>query len=143
MMNRSAPAAALIPTLMYDDLAAAIAWLDGAFGFRVRLQVKSPDGYVGHAQLELGDAAIMLGESRSGLGPPRGGNVGIKLCVRVGDVDAHCSRARQFGTRIELEPTTYPYGERQYTAIDSSGYHWTFTQTIADIAPEEWGAVTG
>lgn len=46
-------------------------------------------------------AAIMLGESRPGLGPPRGGNVAIKLCVRVGDADAHCSRARQFGARPE------------------------------------------
>ena len=36
------------------------------------------------------------------------------------------------------EPTTHPYGERQYSARDFHGHRWDFTETIADIAPEEW-----
>ncbi len=40
------------------------------------------------------------------------------------------------------EPTDFPYGERQYTAEDPAGHQWTFSQTLADVAPEEWGGIT-
>jgi uncharacterized glyoxalase superfamily protein PhnB len=43
------------------------------------------------------------------------------------------------GARIVRTPETYPFGERQYTARDLGGHQWTFTQSLADIAPEEWG----
>jgi hypothetical protein len=36
----------------------------------------------------------------------------------------------------------YPYGERQYTAEDLAGHRWTFTQAIADVAPEDWGGTS-
>ena len=61
------------------------------------------------------------------------------LMVRVEDVDAHCARARAAGATILSEPTSYPYGERQYTAEDRDGHRWTFSQTVADIDPASWG----
>ena len=33
-------------------------------------------------------------------------------------------------------------GERQYTAVDLGGHVWTFSQSIADVAPEGWGGVS-
>jgi uncharacterized glyoxalase superfamily protein PhnB len=59
--------------------------------------------------------------------------------VRVEDADRHCERAQQNGARILRPPTDYPFGERQYTAEDLGGHRWTFSQTIADVDPEEWG----
>jgi uncharacterized glyoxalase superfamily protein PhnB len=41
-----------------------------------------------------------------------------------------------------MEPTDMPFGERQYTAEDLEGHHWTFSETLTDIAPEEWGGKT-
>jgi uncharacterized glyoxalase superfamily protein PhnB len=38
-------------------------------------------------------------------------------------------------------PADYPYGERQYTAIDPAGHTWTFSQTIKDVDPADWGGV--
>ena len=32
----------------------------------------------------------------------------------------------------------HPYGERQYVAADFHGHCWDFTETVADVAPEEW-----
>jgi uncharacterized glyoxalase superfamily protein PhnB len=49
-------------------------------------------------------------------------------------------RARAFGARIISPPATYPFGERQYTAEDTEGHRWSFTQSVADIAPGAWGA---
>jgi hypothetical protein len=27
-------------------------------------------------------------------------------------------------------------------AVDLAGHHWTFTETIADRSPEDWGGAT-
>jgi uncharacterized glyoxalase superfamily protein PhnB len=62
--------------------------------------------------------------------------------VRVDDASAHCERAREHGARIVMEPTDFEYGERQYTAEDLAGHQWTFSETLADVAPEEWGGTS-
>ncbi|HKV80945.1 MAG TPA: hypothetical protein VJP02_22535 [Candidatus Sulfotelmatobacter sp.] len=50
----------------------------------------------------------------------------------------HCERARQHGPIIVTEPQGQPSGERQYNAQDFYGHRWDFTETIADLALEEW-----
>ena len=62
--------------------------------------------------------------------------------VRVEDARSHCERARQHGARILMEPKDFEYGERQYNAEDFAGHHWTFSETIRDVAPEEWGGIS-
>jgi uncharacterized glyoxalase superfamily protein PhnB len=41
-----------------------------------------------------------------------------------------------------MDPTDFPYGERQYHAEDPFGHRWTFSETIRDAAPEEWGGIS-
>jgi len=62
--------------------------------------------------------------------------------VRVPDVDAAFSRARDAGARVMDEPTSYEYGERSCTLEDLAGHRWELTQTVRDVEPEEWGGVT-
>ena len=127
-VNRSIPAASVIPELAYADVPAAAAWLCAAFGFSERLRI------AGHrVQLVLGDGAVVVVQSNGT--PPAGHG----LLVRVEDVDAHCERARRAGAVIVGEPTTWPYGERQYGALDPGGHRWTFSQTVADVDPADWG----
>jgi uncharacterized glyoxalase superfamily protein PhnB len=57
----------------------------------------------------------------------------------VDDVDAHRERARESGARILRAPETQMYGERQYTAEDPGGHRWTFSQSVADVDPADWG----
>jgi uncharacterized glyoxalase superfamily protein PhnB len=38
-----------------------------------------------------------------------------------------------------MEPTDQMFGERQYSAEDFAGHHWTFTQTLTDVDPADWG----
>lgn len=63
--------------------------------------------------------------------------------VRVDDVQRHHDRAVQEGARILRPPADYPYGERQYTVLDPGGHVWTFSQSIADVDPVEWGGTAG
>jgi hypothetical protein len=41
----------------------------------------------------------------------------------------------------EIPYPDYPYGERQYADEDHGGHRWTFSQTVRDVDPDEWGGV--
>ncbi len=131
------PSFTVIPVLAYDDVARASDWLCTAFGFRQRLRIGDH-----RAQLVLGDGAVILTardkEGAAGAGAGRSHSVH----VRVEDAERHHERVREGGARILRSPTDYPYGERQYSAEDLGGHLWTFSQSIADVAPEGWGGVS-
>jgi uncharacterized glyoxalase superfamily protein PhnB len=130
--NRSMPSATVIPELAYADVGEAVGWLCQAFGFAERLRIANH-----RAQLSFGAGAVIVVQAG---GPPRRDeNVTHAVMVRVDDVDAHCEQARRSGARILHPPTDHPYGERQYTAQDPGGHRWTFSESVADIHPEQWG----
>ena len=60
IVNQSAPTATVVPVLIYEDVAKAIVWLCGAFGFSERLRAARVDGTVMHAQLSIREGAVML-----------------------------------------------------------------------------------
>jgi uncharacterized glyoxalase superfamily protein PhnB len=123
--NRSVPTAAVIPELPYPDVREAVDWLSRAFGFKERLQIGDH-----RAQLVYeGGAVIAI----------QGDAPGSTLLVRVPDADAHRAQAEAAGAKILSEPTDWPYGERQYSAEDLGGHRWTFSESISDIDPAEWG----
>ena len=136
--NRSIPAPVVIPVLIYPDVREAVAWLTSAFGFAERVRI----GEAHRSQMRAGEGAVIAADARSDRQPPRPGEATHQVVVRVEDVDAHCERARAHGASILSEPQTYEYGERQYTAADPAGHQWVFSQTVADVAPEEWGGET-
>ena len=136
--NRSIPSATVVPVLIYPDVREAVAWLGAAFGFVERLQI----GESHRSQLSVGDGAVIVADVRADRRPPREGEATHSVLVRVEDAHAHCDRARANGARILMEPTDFEYGERQYTAEDPAGHQWTFSQTLADVAPEEWGGTS-
>jgi uncharacterized glyoxalase superfamily protein PhnB len=133
LVNRSMPRCAVIPVLAYEDVGAAVDWLCETFGFTERWRAGSH-----RAQLAAGDGAVALTEATGGRH-----EVLDSVMVRVDDATGHHERARRRGARILQPPTDYPYGERQYTAEDLAGRRWTFSESIADVAPEEWGGTSG
>jgi uncharacterized glyoxalase superfamily protein PhnB len=149
LVNRSMPSSTVIPELVYEDVEEAVRWLCETFGFNVRWIAGDH-----RAQLAVGDGAIVVTASRIGQGwsdesdtaelrPPRPGEVTHSVMVRVEDANRHHEHSRERGARILHPPTDYPYGERQYEAEDLAGHRWSFSQSVADVAPEEWGGARG
>jgi uncharacterized glyoxalase superfamily protein PhnB len=137
--NRSIPSATVIPVLVYPDVRAAVAWLTEAFGFVERVRI----GEEHRAQMRVGDdGGVIVADVRREQRPPQPGVVTHVIKVRVPDVDAQIERARAHGAKVLQEPTEYEYGERECTVEDLAGHRWQFTQTMRDVAPEEWGGVT-
>jgi PhnB protein len=133
-MNRTMPDCSVIPELVYDDVPAAIDWLCETFGLVERWHVGDH-----RAQLMFGRCTVAITEPRTSQVLP--GHV--SLLVRVEDAVAHHERVVAHGARIIQELRDYPYGERQYTAEDLGGHHWCFSQSVADVAPEDWGGTSG
>jgi uncharacterized glyoxalase superfamily protein PhnB len=146
----------VIPMIAYQDAAAAIDWLVKAFGFREKLRYTEDDGTVTHAELATGGGGLIM------LATPTPDYVSPKrhretceqarksfdnpyvvdgVLVEVDDVDAHFARAKEAGAAILSEPQDISAGVRHYGVEDLEGHRWMFSQEIAVVAPEEWGAV--
>ena len=137
MINRTTGSATVVPELVYADVEEAIGWLCETFGFT---ELWRADGH--RARLALGNGVVIIADADPQYGraaPKKDEPHSHSVMVKVDDVDAHHERARQQGCVILSPPTDYSYGERQYSAEDLAGHHWTFTQAIADLAPEDWG----
>ena len=119
------PEATVIPELPYPDVREAVEWLAGAFGFHERLQIGDH-----RAQLVYEGGAVIVIQGHA---------PGSTLLVRVDDAEAHHARSAAAGAKIISEPEDYPYGERQYSALDTGGHRWTFSQSIDDVDPASWG----
>ena len=139
LANRSAPPVTVTPVLVYPDVRAAVAWLESAFGFEERVRI----GDSHRAQLRVGsDGAVVVADVRGDQVAPSGGVVTQIVKVRVSNVDAAFARARDAGARVVEELRTYEYGERSGVLEDIGGHRWELTETVRDVAPEEWGGAT-
>jgi uncharacterized glyoxalase superfamily protein PhnB len=133
IQNRSVPDASVIPELAYDDVLEASEWLCNAFGFKERLRIGAH-----RVQLVFGNGALIAIERDETVG--EGSEVLTHaVLVRVANANRHHEQAVKAGARILQPPTDFPYGERQYNAVDIGGHRWTFSQSIADVDPASWG----
>ncbi len=125
--------------LHYPDVRAAVAWLEAAFGFEEKVRI----GDAHRAQLRVGtDGAVVVGDTGRDRAAPTAGAVTHVVKVRVPDVDAAFARAVDAGALVVEALTTWEYGERSGILEDIGGHRWELTQTVRDVAPEEWGGTT-
>lgn len=138
-LNRSAPVGPVIPVLSYPDVGAAVDWLVAALGFAERVRI----GPNHRAQLTFTEGSLIVADTTRERVAPTNGEVTQSVMLRVDDVAALCERVRDQGATIVDDPRDFEYGERQATFVDPWGHRWTLTQTLRDVAPEEWGGRTG
>ena len=134
-VNTAMPASTVIPELAYADVNVAADWLCSTFGFTLRLRF---DGH--RAQLNFGDGAMVVVARVDDVATSDPTHA---VMIRVLDVDEHYRRACDAGATILKAPESYPYGERQYSVADLDGHRWTFSQSIADFDPRDFGATVG
>ena len=122
----------VVPYLFYRDAPAAIDFLTRAFGFVEEYRFPMDDGRIGHAELALDDAALMLASTFEGFGtsPLDLPAVHCQIRCTVDDVDAHYERARRGGATIVTEPESH-HGSRMYRAMDLEGHRWIFGTPLA------------
>ena len=108
----------IIPTLRYSDPAAALDFLERAFGLERR-----PGGTLEHSELTHGRGMVMVGARKEGDRFDTGRAV---TYVVVDDPDALHDRAKAAGATIVMDLTDQPYGSREFAAEDPEGNVWSF-----------------
>jgi uncharacterized glyoxalase superfamily protein PhnB len=144
----------LTPFLVCSPASEAIRFYEEVFGATVVSRMDSPDGSVPHAELDLGDGRLQLGDPNEEYGlvvPDRSSDsVSASTCIYVADVDAVFARAVERGATIREKPDTFVTGDRFASIHDPFGHRWAVMTRIEDVSPEEaerrlaeWGAQQG
>ena len=122
---------AVTPYLLVQDAAKLIAFLEQAFGARETERTSRPDGGVMHAQVQIGDSMVMMGEPTDHPAQP------ASLYLYVQDVDATYARALAAGANAVSPPADQFYGDRSGGITDPAGNTWWIATHIEDVPPDE------
>lgn len=117
----------LTPYLVVPDADAEIRFLRAVFGATERSCQRNPDGSVMHAEIDVGNSLVMLGQAGATWKP-----LPAALYAWVPDVDAAYARALAAGGTSESAPEDKPYGHRNAGVIDQNGVTWWIGSPIAD-----------
>jgi uncharacterized glyoxalase superfamily protein PhnB/catechol 2,3-dioxygenase-like lactoylglutathione lyase family enzyme len=120
----------LTPYIIVADARRAMDWYVAVFAAQPRGELHvNADGTIGHAEVGIGDAVLMLAEA-SGLwpdvpvrAPDSPATFSHTLHLEVDDVDGTTERARRSGASVEREPADQPYG-RGSVIVDPFGHRW-------------------
>ena len=118
----------IIPQLPYEDIRAALSFLERAFGFHEipSSRMEGADGVLHHALVEFGDGVIGIGTqgAHGAISPKSAGAESQYISVYVADVDAHYQRALAAGAEIARGLREH----HAYEALDLEGHRWRFLQ---------------
>jgi PhnB protein len=130
----------VMPYLIVDGASAAIEFYKGVLGATERMRLEGPDGRVGHAELQIGEAVIMLADENPGMnieGPKSIGGTPVTIHVYVEDADGTFGRAVQSGAKSLRAVEDQFYGDRSGQFEDPYGHRWNVATHVEDISEEE------
>ncbi len=130
----------VIPYLIVDGGEAAIDFYTKVLGATERMHMPSPDGRIGHAELELGDSLIMLADEHPEmgiLGPRSVGGTPVMISAYVEDVDSVVERALAEGAKSVRPVENQFYGDRTGQFEDPFGHRWSVATHVEDVPPGE------
>jgi PhnB protein len=133
------------PYLSVTNATGAIEFYKRAFGAREVMRIRQSDEKVGHAELRIGDAPIMLADEFpeiNFLSPESIGGTPVIILVYVNDVDALVDQATAAGAKLIRPVENQPYGSRVGVLEDPFGHRWSFATHMDDALPEKMNQVS-
>ena len=132
----------ITPYLVIKGAAQAIDYYKKVFGATEVFRMDTPDGKVGHAELQIGDSRIMLAEEQPnmGAGHASAASIGaspVSLYLYLPDVDRVVERATAAGAKTLKPVQDQFYGDRTGFIQDPFGHLWGIATHIEDVAPQE------
>ena len=128
------------PYLIVDDAARALEFYRKAFGATERMRMAAPGGKIGHAEITIGDSAIMLADEHPEMGyrgPRAIGGSPVSIHLYVENVDEVFPRALAAGGTVLQPVKDQFYGDRSGTLRDPFGHVWNVATHKEDLSPEE------
>jgi PhnB protein len=128
---------------LYLCIAGASAALDfyrEAFGAKETMRLTEPDGTIGHAEIQIGNAVIAISDEYPDYGvlsPKTIGGSSVKIHLDVTDVDAFAERAIKAGATLVRPIEDQFYGDRSGQIQDPFGYTWIVSTHQKDVPVED------
>ena len=121
-----------------NDANAAIEFYKRAFGATERGRFAGPDGKIMHAEIEIGNAAIMMNDEVMGQrGPKAYGGSPASFYLYFDDADAAQKRAVAAGAKETMPVADMFWGDRMGSVEDPYGYHWSIATRVREMTPEQ------
>lgn len=130
------------PYLICRNAEAAIEFYKKAFGAEELFRIGQP-GMVGHAELKISSAIIMMADEHPDMGPVSPETLGgtpVHMMIYVEDVDAFTEKAIEAGLEVLRPVADQFYGDRSGQFKDPFGHIWAFATHKEDVTPEEMNA---
>jgi PhnB protein len=103
-----------------------------------------PDGRIGHAEISIGGARLMLSDAYPDYGvvaPPSGNTTAtFALQLQVPDADAAVARAEAAGAVVQRSVDEQVAGYRLGTIMDPFGLRWMISTRVRDVSEEDLAA---
>lgn len=138
---------AFVSAVFYKDPAAALDWLEKAFGFEQAMVIRDMEGNIVHSEMRFGDGYIMVGAewadytvSPDHIGSKNTQSIHVHLDE---DIDRHYAKALAAGAVLVRDLENQFYGDRTYSVSDPDGHVWNFGQTIRLVSQSEAEKASG
>ena len=128
------------PYLSIKGAADAIEFYKNAFGATETLRLADPAGKIGHAELKIGRAIIMLADEYPEMGfvgPKTSGGSPVTIHLYVEDVDALARQVEAAGAKVLRPVADQFYGDRVGQFEDPFGHRWSLSTRKEDLSAEE------
>jgi len=128
------------PYLICRHATEALSFYQQAFGAEETMRLAAPDGSIGHAEMRIGTAMLMLADESPDMGfvgPESLGGTSVSLMIYVPDADTVFERAIAAGALVLRPVTDQFYGDRTGTLQDPFGHWWTIATHLEDLSAEE------
>jgi len=122
----------ITPILVNDDADRVLEFMKKVLGAAEVFMSRRPDGKIWHAEVQIGDSRLMMGDSKEDA-PARK----TALSLYVDDVDATYKLALASGAKSVREPADQFYGDRSAGVEDAAGNSWWLSTHVEDVSPEE------
>lgn len=130
----------LTPGLTVPKIDEAIAFYEKALGAQKIMALNGPDGSIMHAEIKIGDSALMLGPENPEWGtksPATLGGSPASLMLYVEDVDAAFNRAVAAGAKAVMPVEDQFWGDRYGMLVDPYGHRWAIATHKEDLTSEQ------
>lgn len=126
--------------LIVNDAQKAIDYYGRVFGAEEIFRLQTEDGAIGHAEIQIGDAKVMLADEVPEMNiksPATIGGSSVGLLIYVENADTVFEKALSEGA-VEFKPMCDQfYGDRAGTFDDPFGHRWTVASRLENISHDE------
>ena len=128
------------PYLVCRGASDAMEFYKKAFGAKEKVRMAGPDGKVMHAEMQIGNSMVMLGDEapqQAATAPQTIGGTATSIFIYGPDVDKLYARAIAAGATSEMAPMDMFWGDRFCKLADPFGHKWAIATHIEDVPPKE------